>query len=68
MAVNSADKFESAFKEAVKAQSGALMMTGGGLIGTNHKLIVDLAAKNRLPTIFNSKTECRRRWIYVLRT
>jgi len=57
MAVNSADKFESAFKEAVKAQSGALMMTGGGLIGTNHKLIVDLAAKNRLPTIFNSKTE-----------
>ena len=57
MAVNSADQFESAFKEAVKAQSGALIMTGGGLIATNHKLIVDLAAKNRLPTIFNSKAE-----------
>jgi putative tryptophan/tyrosine transport system substrate-binding protein len=57
MAVNSADKFESAFKEAVKAQSGGLIMTGGGLIGTNHKLIADLAAKNRLPTIFNSKAE-----------
>jgi len=57
MAVNSADQFESAFKEAVKAQSGALIMTGGGLIATNHKLIVDLATKNRLPTIFNSKAE-----------
>jgi putative ABC transport system substrate-binding protein len=57
MAVNSADKFESAFKEAVKARSGALIMTGGGLIGTNRKLIVDLAAKNRLPAIFNSKAE-----------
>ena len=68
MAVNSADKFESAFKEAVKAQSGALIMTGGGLIATNHKLIVDLAAKNRLPTIFNSKAEVARRWIDVLRT
>ena len=57
MAVYSADKFESAFKEAVRAQSGALIMTGGGLIATNHKLIVDLATKNRLPAIFNSKAE-----------
>ncbi len=57
MAVNSADKFESAFKDAVKSRNGALIMTGGGLIATNHKLIVDLAAKNRLPTIFNSKAE-----------
>ena len=32
-------------------------MTGGGLISTNHKLIIDLAAKNRLPSIFNSKAE-----------
>jgi len=32
-------------------------MTGGGLIATNHKVIVDLATKNRLPTIFNSKAE-----------
>ena len=57
MAVNSADQLESAFKQAVKAQSGALIMTGGGLIAMNHKLIVDLAMKNRLPTIFNSKAE-----------
>ena len=57
MAVNSTDQFQSAFKAAVKAQSGALIMTGGGLIAANHQLIVDLAAKNRLPTIFNSKAE-----------
>jgi putative ABC transport system substrate-binding protein len=57
MAVNSADQFESAFKQAVKAQSGALIMTGGGLIAANHKLIVDLTTKNRLPAIFNSKAE-----------
>ena len=55
--VNSTDKFESAFKDAIKTQTGALIMTGGGLISTNHKLIVDLAAKNRLPVIFNSKGE-----------
>jgi putative ABC transport system substrate-binding protein len=57
MAVNSADQFESAFKQAVKAQSGALIMTGGGLIAANHKLIVELTTKNRLPAIFNSKAE-----------
>jgi len=57
MAVNSADQFESAFKQAVKAQSGAIIMTGGGLIAANHKLIVDLTTKNRLPTIFNSTAE-----------
>jgi putative ABC transport system substrate-binding protein len=57
MAVHSADNFESAFKDAIKTQTGALIMTGGGLISTNQKLIVDLAAKNRLPAIFNSKSE-----------
>ncbi len=57
MAVNSANQFESAFKQAVKAQSGAVIMTGGGLIAANHNLIVDLATKNRLPAIFNSKAE-----------
>ena len=32
MEVSSADEFESAFKEAVKARSGALVVTGGALI------------------------------------
>jgi putative ABC transport system substrate-binding protein len=56
MAVNSADKFESAFEEAVKARSGALTMTGGGLITSYQKLIVATAAKHRLPAIFVSTT------------
>ena len=30
-------------------------MTGGGLIGTNEKLIADLAVKYRLPAIFGSQ-------------
>jgi putative ABC transport system substrate-binding protein len=51
MAVNSADKFESEFKDAVKAGSGALAVTGGGLISSNRKQIVTLAAKNQLPAI-----------------
>jgi putative ABC transport system substrate-binding protein len=56
MAVNRADNFQSSFKEAVSARSGALMMTGGGLIAANQQLIVELAAKTRLPAMFGSKT------------
>jgi putative ABC transport system substrate-binding protein len=48
MAVNSGDKIESAFEQAVKARSGALAMTGGGLIATLEKVIIALTAKNRL--------------------
>ena len=54
MAVKSGDKIESAFEQAVKARSGALAMTGGGLIATLEKMIIALAAKNRLPAIFGS--------------
>lgn len=56
MAVNSADQFESAFKEAVKARSGALTMTGGALIANHEKLIVQAAAKHRIPAMFVSNT------------
>jgi len=51
MAVNSADKFESEFKDAVKARSGALAVTAGALLTTNQKQIINLAAKYRLPDI-----------------
>ena len=51
MAVNSADELESEFKEAVKARSGALVVTAGALLTTNQKQIVNLAAKYRLPNI-----------------
>jgi hypothetical protein len=53
MALDSADKFENGFREAVKARSGALTMTGGALIANNQKQIINLAAKNRLPAIYN---------------
>jgi putative ABC transport system substrate-binding protein len=49
--VSSADKLEGAFKEAIKAGSGALVVMAGS--SANPKLIVDLAAKSRLPTMFD---------------
>jgi len=52
MRVSSTDKFESAFKEAIKARSTALAVTQNPLANTNQKRIVDLAAKNRLPAIY----------------
>ena len=51
MAVNSADEFERGFQEAVKARSGALVVTAGALLTTNRKQIINLAAKYRLPDI-----------------
>jgi len=52
MRVSSTDKFESAFKEAIKARSTPLTVTLNPLANTNQKRIVDLAAKNRLPAIY----------------
>ena len=51
--VSSANEFENGFKEAIKARSAALAMTGGALIANNQKQIINLAAKNRLPAIYN---------------
>jgi putative ABC transport system substrate-binding protein len=51
MEVSSSDKYESAFKEAVKARSGAVLMTQSTLGAANSPKIVELAAKNRLATI-----------------
>jgi len=55
MEVSSADKFESAFKEATKARSGALASTSSALANSNQKRIADLATKNRLPAIYPRK-------------
>jgi putative ABC transport system substrate-binding protein len=51
--VTSPDKLESAFKEAIKARSGALAMTAGAFLSAdaNQKRIADLAVKYRLPAI-----------------
>ena len=50
--VSAADKYDSAFNEAIKAGSGALAATLHALANSNQKRIVDLAAKNRLPAIY----------------
>ena len=52
MEVSSADKYGSAFKEAAKAGSGALAQMAGSVASANRKQIADLAAKHRLPAIF----------------
>lgn len=53
MEVSSADKFEAAFKDAVKARSGALAVTPVILATTNRKQVVELAAKHHLPAIYS---------------
>jgi putative ABC transport system substrate-binding protein len=53
MEVSSADKYESAFKEATKARSAALAVTLNVLALANQKRIADLAAKYRLPAIYD---------------
>ncbi len=52
MEVSNPDKYESAFREATKARSGALAVIAGGLEGSNVKKIADLATKNRLASIY----------------
>jgi putative ABC transport system substrate-binding protein len=52
MEVSSADKYESAFKEAIKAGSTALAVPHHGLASPNQKRIAGLAIKNRLPAIY----------------
>ena len=52
MEISSVDKFESAFKEATKAGSTALVVVGGPLITSNRKRIAELAIKNRLPSMY----------------
>jgi putative tryptophan/tyrosine transport system substrate-binding protein len=49
---NSADQFAEAFRTAVKAGNGAVSVTSGSLNTANPKLIADLAAKHKLPAIF----------------
>jgi putative ABC transport system substrate-binding protein len=52
MEVSSADQYESAFKEAIRARSAALAVTLDSLNNFNAKRIADLAARDRLPTIY----------------
>jgi putative tryptophan/tyrosine transport system substrate-binding protein len=52
MEVSSADKFEDAFNDAIKARSAALAVTPTILATSNRKQVVELAAKTRLPAIY----------------
>ena len=47
MEISSADKYESAFEEAVKVGSAALVVGGSSMDNSNQKRIADLAEKNR---------------------
>jgi putative ABC transport system substrate-binding protein len=51
IAVSSANDIESGFRDAAKARSGALFVTGGGLMANNQNQILNLAGKNRLPAM-----------------
>jgi putative tryptophan/tyrosine transport system substrate-binding protein len=53
MEVSSADKFESAFKEATTARSAALAVVSSALFNSYQKRIADLAAKSQLPAIYS---------------
>ncbi len=50
--VSSVDKYEGAFKEAIKTRSAAITVAQDPLAVFNQELIADLAAKNRLPAIY----------------
>jgi putative tryptophan/tyrosine transport system substrate-binding protein len=49
--VRSPNDFDQAFEDAARARAGALVITGAPVITTNQRLITDLAAKSRLPSI-----------------
>jgi putative tryptophan/tyrosine transport system substrate-binding protein len=55
MEVSRADKYEGAFREATKARSAALAVYQGPLASFNQKQIVELAAINRLPAIYQRR-------------
>jgi len=54
--INSADELEGGFKDAVKAGSEALAWTAGALLSSVQKQTINLAAKNRLPTIYHRQS------------
>ena len=52
MTVSSADKLESAFNDAKKAQSDAFTVSGSPFINSSQRRIAELAIKHRLPAIY----------------
>jgi putative ABC transport system substrate-binding protein len=52
--VRSLDDFDSAFARAKKEGAQALITTPGALINTQRRQVLDFAAKNRLPAMYDS--------------
>ena len=52
MQIRNADDLEGAFKEAVKARSGAVAVTQSSEVGANIQRVIQLATKHRLPAIY----------------
>jgi putative ABC transport system substrate-binding protein len=46
------DDFDRAFSDMTKARAGALTVLGGTMFFNERRRLVDLAAKNRLPTVY----------------
>ncbi len=55
MEVSSADKYEGAFKEAIKARSDALAWMSSPLGSSNQRQTVELPKKYRLPAIYSRR-------------
>jgi putative tryptophan/tyrosine transport system substrate-binding protein len=55
--VNGPDDFESAFDAAKKQRADALVQIEAGLFSPHQQRIIDLAAKNQLPAIYNSRSD-----------
>ena len=51
--ISAIDNLETGVKDAIKAHSGALAITGGALIANITNQVIDLTAKSRLPAIYN---------------
>ena len=51
--VRSLDDFDSAFARAKRDGAQALITTTGALINTQHRQVLDFAAKNRFPAIYH---------------
>ena len=52
MEIHTAEDLENAFREAVKARSGAVAVTQSSEVGANHQRVLDLASRHRLPAIY----------------
>jgi putative ABC transport system substrate-binding protein len=52
MEIHTAEDLENVFKEAVMARSGAVAVTQTSEVGSNHRQVIDLASKHRLPAIY----------------